>query len=446
MRLIIVSLCSFFLVMGLRSDVWAGDFLNQHLPQYLKADIEFRYRLEYKNNFDFDKGKDDADAYNLYRTRVSLQYSPIKEVSLFIQGQDARVSNLSTGTKSLYENLWDIRQLYGKYEDKVFLDVIGLDKISVQGGRQEFVYGADRLLGAFNWSNIAQTFDGGKVGFHFVPLNLQLDILAGDKVGFRTPQEQEANNLFDASTKDRLYAYYATAKVFHETLIENYLIHRTTWKNISFGPNGSGEIDDYTFGGRFKNKLPFNFDYEVEAAGQWGEFNKKAVRAGMAVGILGYTFDCPWQPRAAFEFDYASGGKPNSKTLGTFDNLYPTNHPYYGYMDLISLQNLNDYRYQISIKPTKKLKLQSDFHLLYLDTPKDSFYSASRTVIRTAVAGSTGISSHVGNEIDLSADYKLNNYMSFSTGYCHLFAGAYLKDTGSNNDADFFYFQTTIAL
>jgi hypothetical protein len=128
-----------------------------------------------------------------------------------------------------------------------------------------------------------------------------------------------------------VYGYYATAKAFHETTIEQYLIHRQTWKNISFGPNGSGEVDNYTFGGRLKNKLPFNFDYEIESAGQWGNFNDKAVRAMMAVGVLGYTFDCAWQPRLAFEFDYGSGdSNPNDGEMTTFDNLYPTNHPFYG--------------------------------------------------------------------------------------------------------------------
>ncbi len=447
MRYLTMLLAAFSVSVGLTSNSWAGDYLNQHLPSYLKADIEYRYRLEYKNNFDFDKGKDDADAYNLYRARVSLNYSPIKQVSLFIQGQDARVSNLSTVTKSLMRNLWDIRQLYVKYEDEALVDAIGLNKVSFQGGRQEFAYGAERLIGGFNWSNVAQTFDGGRAKFHFSPLHLQLDIFAGDKVGFRSPQESEANDLFDASTKDRVYAYYATAKVFHETLIENYLIHRRTWKNISFGSSGSAQVNDYTFGGRIKNKLPYNFDYEIETAGQWGKFAGKDVRAGMAVGILGYTFDCKWQPRLAFEFDYASGNSnPTDGKMTTFDNLYPTNHPHYGYMDLISLQNLNDYRYQLSIKPTKKLKLQSDLHLLYLDTPKDSFYSAARTVTRTVPAGNTDISAHVGNEVDLSGEYKLNNWVNFQLGYCHLFPGEYLKDTGANNAADFFYFQTMISL
>ncbi|MDE1921302.1 MAG: alginate export family protein [Candidatus Omnitrophica bacterium] len=423
------------------SQAWAGDYLNQYLPDYLKADVEFRYRLEYRDNMLFNKAKDDAGSYDLFRTRVGLTYNPIKEVTLFAQGQDARVSGLSTQdksevAKSTLENLWDIRQLYGRYEQ---------GPITIQGGRQEFAYGAERLIGAFNWSNVAQTFDGGKVGFHIQPLNLQLDLLAGDKTGYRSPQSDEANDLFDASAKDRMYAYYATAHAFHGTLIENYLIHRVTWKNISFGPNGSGRIDDYTFGGRLKNKLPYHFDYEMESAGQWGDFDHKRVCAAMFVGILGYTLDLKWQPRLAFEYDYGSGGKPNGKTLGTFDNLYPTNHLFYGYMDLFSLQNINDYRYQVSIKPAKNLKLQTDFHMVYLDTTKDALYSAARTVTRTTPAGLLGVSSHVGNELDLTGDYKLNKYLSFQAGYCHLFPGEYLKDTGPHNGADFAFFQTTLA-
>ena len=89
-------------------------------------------------------------------------------------------------------------------------------------------------------------------------------------------------------------------------------------------------------------------------AGQWGDFRDQDVATMMAVGILGYTFQEPWQPRIAFEFDYGSGDSdPADGKLTTFDNLYPTNHLFYGFMDFISLQNLNDYRFQVSAKPSK---------------------------------------------------------------------------------------------
>ncbi len=66
----------------------------------------------------------------------------------------------------------------------------------------------------------------------------------------------------------------------------------------------------------------------------------------MMVAIVGYTFDHAWRPRIGFEFDYASGDRDSTDNKRrTFDNLYPTNHLFYGYMDFVSLQNFNDYRF-----------------------------------------------------------------------------------------------------
>ena len=144
-----------------------------------------------------------------------------------------------------------------------------------------------------------------------------------------------------------------------------------------------------------------------------------------------------------FEFNYASGDSDKSDgDRGTFDNLYPTNHLFYGYMDFVSLQNINNYRFQLSVKPTDKLKLQSDLHLIYLDTPKDNLYAAGRTIKRATTAGA---GSHVGNEVDLTGTYKFNKYADILVGYSHLFAGDFLKDTGSADDADYGYVQTTLS-
>jgi hypothetical protein len=116
---------------------------------------------------------------------------------------------------------------------------------------------------------------------------------------------------------------------------------------------------------------------------------------------------------------------------------------FYGYIDFISLQNLNDYRYQISAKPHKKLKLQADYHMIYLDTVKDSWYNVARGVARTAT---TAVDSHVGDEIDLTADFKFNDQLNVGVGYSHFFSGDYLRQTGTDDDADFFYLQTVITL
>ncbi len=424
----------------------AGPLINKHLPSYLKMDVEFRHRFEYRDNFDFSESREDDDAFHLFRTRVGLTYKPVKEWSLFAQGQDSRISNADFENKVTFENYMDLRQLYINYEDNISFEPLQMNKMSMRVGRQEFSYGAQRLLGAFNWSNVAQTFDGGKAGAHFVPAHISVDVFGGDKSPIKSPKEFD--DLYDASVKERVYGYYATAKAFSETLMEQYYINRQSRnKNISFGPNGSSEVNNHTIGGRVKKAFKNGIDYEIELARQFGNFRDKDVEAMMGVGIVGYTWEYHrWKPRVGFEFDYGSGDTdPNDDKMTTFDNLYPTNHLFYGYIDFISLQNLNDYRYQFSFKPHKKWKVQTDLHMIYLDSPKDSWYTVGRGVARTAGAGAGDMSAHVGNEIDLILDYKVNDYAAMHFGYSHFFAGKYMQETGANDDANFIYAQTTLS-
>ena len=419
----------------------AGPLINNHLPDSLKMDVEFRYRMEYRSNFDFNSANDDKDAFNLYRTRINLKYNPIKPLGVFVQGQDSRISNTDNTNKPLFENYMDIRQLYVDYDDNVMFEPLQINKLSARVGRQEFSYGAQRLVGGFNWSNVAQTFDGGKAGVHFQPFHIQFDVFGGDKSPIKSPRE--GDDLFDKSVKDRVIGYYATAKAFHDTLIDQYVIHRSTDKNVSFGPSGSGEVHNYTAGIRVKKVYTSGFDYELETAGQWGEFRGKDVQAAMAIGIVGYTLNHPWKPRAAFEFDYGSGDTDGSDgKMKTFDNLYPTNHLFYGYIDFASLQNINDYHSLLSVKPNKKLKLQADLHQMYLDTYKDSYYTVARAVARTA---SGPVSTHLGDEVDLTLDYKFNDILTTQLGYSHFIAGRYLKETGASDNANFVYVQTVFS-
>lgn len=423
----------------------AGEMINGRLPKQIKVDLQFRHRYEQRNNFDFNDAVDDEDGFNLYRTRLDISLLPVDDVKIFIQFQDARIADDHFGDKTTFENYMDIRQAYGEVRN--LQKIMGMEdgpltNLGFRGGRQELVYGAQRLIGGFNWSNVAQTFDAGKAMLSFEPFHVDVDIFGGGKTPIKSPRE--ADDFYDGSANDRVGGYYATYKGVENVTIENYLINRKTDKNISFGPSGSGKLDDYTFGARVKGKIPSSgFDYEVETAKQWGDFKDMEVKGMMAIAVLGYTFNHDWKPRLAFEFDYASGDKDSSDgDLETFDNLYPTNHIFYGFMDLASLQNLNNYQFQLSAKPTAKLKLQSDLHLIYVDTPKDSLYNAGRGVSRTAA--DNDVNPHVGNEIDLLATYELCKYADVTVGYSHFFAGKYLEETGTSNDGDFFYTQTTL--
>ncbi len=337
----------------------------------------------------------------------------------------------------------DFRQLYLSLNDLVAVNgVVPHSKLIF--GRQSFNLGSGRLVGDPDWSNIGQTFDAGRISFVWNEPNIKLDLFGGNLTANKSPRE--GNDFYDRSTRDTFGGYYASLAVDKKLALEQYLFTRKTNKNISFSPSGSGEVDEYTIGGRILGKDINNFDYELEFAGQCGDFNDQKVSAMMGVAILGYTFKAPWKPRLSAEYNYASGDTdPTDGTRHTFDNLYPANHAFYGYMDLVGLQNLNNYRLGVSLNPTDKLKLSLDSHFVYLDTTKDSFYSASRAAARTPSASASDLNTYVGNELDLWSSYKINQYTTLVLGYSHFIAGKYLAQTGGNDDGDFLYTQLTFS-
>src|SRR5437667_11294105 len=99
----------------------------------------------------------------------------------------------------------------------------------------------------------------------------------------------------------------------------------------------------------------------------------------MAVSQAGSTFSGTWpNARLGLEYAFASGdSNPFDGKHETFENLFPTNHKFYGYMDFISLQNIHDARGILQLKPHSQLSLAVEGHGFWLANTHDSFYSAS---------------------------------------------------------------------
>lgn len=429
------SLTAFFLLMlFFVKQAECGQIINQYLPENLKIDYEFRYRLESRNNFDFNSAIDDRDTFHLIRSRLSIDWSVQDNLRFFTQMQDARVYDLRAANKSPYYDIFDFRQAYLEIKPGGLFG----DNIGMSFGRQELAYGKQRLVGNFNWSNLAQSFDVFKLMLELREYNFKTDAFWGEKVLAR---RDTLNKFFDQDSDDTLSGIYSTWKGLDKRSVEGYLLYRKTDKSVTF--NGfSDRVEEYTIGARIEKSKGRELDYEFEGAYQFGDFGSMDVSAYMVVIGLGYTFDYSLSPRAGFEFAHASGDDRDTRTKReTFDNLHPTNHIHYGYMDRISLQNINDYRFQLGVKHGNKLSVETEFHLFYLDTSEDSLYAADRSVLRAA---SPGADAHIGNEIDFLTDYKVNNYISLLAGYSHFFAGDFLNAARAGNDGDFFYIQTTL--
>lgn len=407
--------------------------INKLLPkgwqERVEAEVKFRYRLEQRHNFDFNSGVDDNDTFHLFRSRLNLGFHTGESTLFFLQLQDSRIREDGFGNRSPFEDDIEVRQAY------IELGETPWQNFSLRIGRQELSYGKERLIGGFNWSNVAQSFDALKLIYRKGAL--RLDLFASRRALIRSNKWNRNDH------DDNFFGLYGSYKGFKNYTLDFYYLFRDTDRPVNFGPNtGASQLDESTVGLRFEKKPGKGVDYELETAYQFGNFGGQEIRAWALVANVGYTFELSWSPRVGFEFVYATGDSdPNDSERNTFDNLFPTNHLHYGYMDRASLQNLIDYHFTVNAKPTKKLYLQADVHILRLEEATDSLYNAGRRPVRTSATSS--VSKSIGSELDLLVRYKMNQNVSFLAGFSHFSAGDYLGETVTEDDADFFYFQAT---
>ena len=335
--------------------------------------------------------------------------------------------------------------------------------LSLKVGRQELSYADERFIGSFIWNNIGRVFDAAK-------LRWQNAWFAADL--FTSRPVVPVDNSFNKSNDYETFSgIYATSPLVPHHSLDVFLLSRnvTPDSTAAFShpevPLPSAR-DIYSIGARLKSK-PGDlgaWDYFVDAVGQFGNF--RDIRAGapsyrldhqaMAfIANVGYTFpDCPATPRLALEYAYGSGDSdPRDGSHGTFDNLYPTNHKFYGYADFASLQNLHDIRPILTLKPTARLSVALEGHLFWLADSSDSFYNVAgvpRGGVNPTSGNGYGINpsydTDLGTEIDLIAGYALTRYAQVEAGYCHFFTGSYIDASLANpnfgsSDADYFYLQ-----
>ncbi len=350
--------------------------------------------------------------------------------------------------------------------------------VSLKIGRQELACGDQRLVGHFRWNNNARTFDALKVRWQNPVFGV--DLFTGGVV------YNDSRNLNRANSQDHFSgAYFNFPTLLKNEITEAYLFARNVergiatdnWNGVPAPFRFPGAQDTYTAGLRVKSKPNAYdpFDYTLEVMYQFG--NRTVVspatapaaalaalrldhRAMAVVTQAGYTWtESTRQPRLALIYSYGSGDRSaTDPKSGTFQNLFPTNHLFYGYMDLSSLQNLHDIRVAATIKPTPTSIIALEGHSHFLSRTTDFWYNVAgvpRNFTGAAVGSGSGYrlnpaySRHVGNELDLVAAWTFRPYAQIEAAVCRYFRGDYIKQSlatvGSKN-ASYVYLQLTLNL
>jgi hypothetical protein len=401
-----------------------------------KLDIGGELRLRYHNEKNMRglglTGRDDN--FWLTRYRMFANYRMNDCIRLYAEYLYADSGGETFNNRPIEENRGEIQNL--------LVDAKVTDAMTLRVGRQELLYGNQRLISPLDWANTRRTFDGAR--FLYKGCTWDVD-------GFFThPVRRIAANeskIDDTNLDVDFFGLYASRDDLAIGTLDAYYLGLD---------NSALDFNYHTLGTRVAGKSDGGLLYEFEGGVQFGE-NSPGYGdhgAGFFTGGLGRQLSiCTdycgvWKPTVWFWYDWASGGDdvPAARGDDGFDHAFPLAHKYLGFMDLFGRRNINDVNAQFITPLGKKMKLMLWYHYFFLDE-KTTPYNVNMTPFNAAnPAGDR----ELGHEIDVVLNVTVNPRHSLLFGYSYFAAGDYYTSTvgipsvspaRSNGDAQFMYTQ-----
>ena len=400
----------------------------QTKSERLEIGGQIRFRAEVRQNADLNSEKSDAQNFVGQRLRFHVRANLSENVESFAQFQDSRLWGQEVSTAS-NDNLTDLHQGYIQVKD--FL----APGLGLRVGRQEMAYGAERLIGAFGWDNIGRSFDAIKMGY--ASKSMASDWVAAKVVDRRSTGRGDRDQ-YMYGTYNQLFRQRPQHLEVYGIFFRDGL--RTAGEISTRGAKATGLM---TLGARSDGALRGGVSYDVEFAQQFGHRGFDTHRARAFAGKVFKSLEEAHKLRLGFEYDAATGDRdPADGRSGEFFNLFPTNHPHYGYADLMGWRNMQDFRAMFTVTPAPPLKFDFDYHNFFLLEARGPWKNAGGAVLGFDPTGQSG--KHVGDELDFTVAFPIQKHLKVLSGYSLFLPGEFARRTRGPDNQHFFYLQTQV--
>ncbi len=364
--------------------------------------------------------------YDLFRVRTYGDLWYQDKFRLYGEFISASTYWQNLGPLPIDQNPADVQNLF------IDMKLLDIDDYALYGrvGRQEILLGSQRLVSTLDWANTRRTFDGARL------------LRTGEKWDFDLfwlqPVIPNPQGWSSVDNNQNFAGAWTTYRPKKGTSLDLYYLmldntNHTVQSGLTRAP-----YTVHTFGSRYAgNEGGFLWDFE--GALQGGERGSKDIIAGMGTAGLGYNFaDTIFNPTLWIYYDYAGGThNTNGGTSSTFNQLFPFGHYYFGWIDQVGRQNINDLNTNITLYPTNYINLQLQYHHFWLDSATDALYNAAGNAIRRSASGAAG--TDVGDEFDMLVNFHLDKHSDLLFGYSKLFGGSFMQRTdgrtGSTNSS-----------
>lgn len=420
-------------VLGEELKLMPLDMPGESFDFTLSVGGQVRHRYMYED----DRIRPGGFIKNDYQQWRWRQYFDLKNeyVRLYVETIEADSFGEELSSLPIDVNRFD---LLNAFIDLNLYDADDFGKGTFRYGRQELLYGKQRLLSPLDWSNTRRNFHGYK--FFHTDEGWRFDAFAVNPVNpparAGVDFAQYDSQPDEADHRRTLFGGYLALTGNPMLSADFYMLYQDDERpRVNFAEGDRG-----LHGAHFYGVIPIDcerraWDYDLEGGYQWGSEFGRQVSAGFATAEVGHTWKkVAWSPRLAGLFYYGSGGT----SADTFYTYYPLGHAYWGIIDHLSGQNLLDFSPQVAVNPTKKLNVTGAYHY-FMKADGDGFlYNVAQAPVPP-----TGVGQDIGHETDVIATYTFNPSFNIQGGYAHFWYGDVGEAITGRNDADFFYLQTT---
>ncbi len=463
------------LLAGGAASAAAGDLgLSERLDRMARGLFigPIRFRHEYRDDHDFRRDVDDSDNRDLLKVRGGLDARPLDPIRVRVQlgmtrswgrnkvDRQAKIDAFGQDQIDLFEGFCEVGPFPGV-------------PVSVRVGRQVLAYGEERLVGPLEFVQNARTWDAVKVLFGWD--GLSIDAWWGRLVLFEGPDDHNFNRPIDTTD---FFGVYASARPWPGLLVEPfYLVKLDDNTRIRGEKRRTGHLVRHSPGLRLVWSGPHGLRLGADGAIQTGERGRDDILAWAVATKATWAAPQALRPLGELEIEYAFGSgdeDPSDGDAGTFDNFYPTNHKFYGEMDLVGWQNIHAVeltaRFHIhtvrlrdppperppgtprpylwerareaALPTTLPIALEAGWHFFWLAEARDAWYSAALRPVRRDATGRAG--RELGQELDL-----VLRAGPIALGYAHFFPGSFIERTtpsgGRASGADLFYAEASVS-
>lgn len=385
------------------------------------------------------------DTLLMQRIIAGVTYTPSKDITAKFNIKDSRTYGWSLSQeKAGNEHLWDDsttgynmnpQEEYFEVND-AYVEIKNLftPGLTAKVGRQAISYGDSRMFGPGDFGNTGRwRWDAIKLGYgwdkNFV------DVWYGgtkihDPEHSSFPDDHEFNGL-------GLYSHFETTKT---GAIEPFFARKTGTVDTYSGTTSAvkGKRDHRWIGARVYDNNVNNFYYDATYSKQSGSQSNLDVDAYGWAATIGYQFkDLPMKPKLDYTYVYASGEKGGTTdgVQNQFDYGFGSNDWVFGWMNIVSWQNIIDNEIKLILQPADNIVVTADHHFYKLAESSQGMTTLGKI---GSTGPSKGLYDKVGQESNLEIIYDYSKDLQFRAWYCFFRPDDVItKDTskGATNNA-----------